>query len=188
MQAAPRRIEIPVTSATAESTAPFGRLIDSDVTASLAIPYYPARVVEGGDLGFTYRGSAKMRTAQVLPGDMTVSWMERHLHLTQMFVPIGTASYIMVLAPPNHDAGDELPDLDQMAALRFSGAGLLLHQGTWHDFPLACGEPVSFVIGNSAEVIDTLAACAGPTELDTGDVFKIRLADRLGVELVPALG
>lgn len=184
----PRLVELPTVPATPESVAPFGRLIDSEVTAELDIPYYSGRVIEGGDLGFRYRGATKLRLAKVLPSDMTVRWMERHLHLTQLFMPIGAADYVMTLGAPNHELGSELPDLDQVVALRFSGgAGLLLHLGTWHDFPLACERPASFVIGNSAEVIDTLATCGLAAELDQGDVRKVNLADRFGIELVPSL-
>jgi hypothetical protein len=43
---------------------------------------------------------------------------------------------------PNHNNGEDLPNLNQAKALRFpAGHGLLLHLGTWHDFPIACDRP-----------------------------------------------
>ena len=177
--------ELPVLDATAELVAPYGRLITDDVTADIDIPYYRGRVVEGGDIGFEYRGAATLRTAKVLPGaDSTVLWLERHLYLTQLFVGLGTEPFVMVLAPPNHETGGDLPDLDAARALRIPAAtGLLLHRGTWHDFPIACRGPVTFLLGNSAEVIDALRAAGTARELDQGDVYKISLPDRLATRL-----
>jgi len=85
-------LEVPTVDATAESVAPFGVLVRDQVTAAIDIPYYPGRVIEGGDLGFHYNGRACLRTAQILPGDTTVSWLERHVLLTQLFVGLGATS------------------------------------------------------------------------------------------------
>ena len=181
-------LEVPVNDATASSVAPFGVFIDGSVTNSINIPYYTGRVIEGGDIGFGYRGRACVRTAQVLPGDPTVLWLERHIYLTQLFIALGQAPYVMVLAPPNHMNGGDLPDLEQVSALRFpGGSGLLLHSGTWHDFPLACDQPVAFIIANSVEVIEALVNSGGPQEIDEGDVRKVNLADRFGMNVRPLL-
>jgi ureidoglycolate lyase len=92
----------------------------------------------------------------------------------------------MVLAPPNHDSGGTLPDLAAATALRFAGGrALMLHLGTWHDFPIAVDTPVALLIANSQEVVDALHAAGSPRELDEGDVYKVSLADRSGVTLRP---
>lgn len=181
-----RVLDVPFVDATAESVAPFGVLVHDQVTSVMDIPYYRGRVIEGGDLGFRYNGRACLRTAQVLPGDTTVAWLERHLLLTQLFVGLGGSEFSMVLAPPNHESGAELPDLSAAVALRFRpGSALLLHLGTWHDFPLATDGPVTLLIGNSQEVVDALQAAGRPRELHEGDVHKISLADRFGACLRP---
>ena len=65
---------------------------------------------------------------------LRVSWMERHFLHTQTFFPLG-APFVAVLAPPGEG---ELPDLDAARAFVFDGsAGLMLHLGTWHEFPFA---------------------------------------------------
>lgn len=182
-----RVLDVPIVEATPESVAPFGVLVQDTVTAAMDIPYYPGRVIEGGDLGFRYNGQACLRTAQVLPGDTTVRWLERHLLLTQLFVGLGGSEFSMVLAPPNHHTGADLPELSAAVTLRFRpGSALLLHLGTWHDFPLATGGPVTLLIANSQEVVDALRNAGRPRELDEGDVHKISLIDRFGTCLRPA--
>jgi len=180
-------VDLPVVDATSENVAPFGVLITDEVRPDLDIPYYRGRVVEGGDVGFRYRGRASLRTAKVLPGDAPeVAWLERHLALTQLFIGRGSSPFVMVLAPPNHDAGGNLPDLAAASALRFpGGSALMLHLGTWHDFPIAVSEPVALLILNSEEVVDALHTAGRPRELDEGDVFKVSLPDRFGVTLCP---
>jgi len=180
-------VEVSTVDATVESVAPFGVLVGDEVTAAMDIPYYQGRVIEGGDLGFSYHGRACLRTAKVLPGDPTVSWLERHLRLTQLFVGLGGRGFAMILAPPNHESGAELPDLSAARMVRFpAGSALLLHLGTWHDFPLATDGPVTLLIGNSQEVVDALESAGRPRELHEGDVHKVSLPDRFGVCLRPA--
>jgi ureidoglycolate lyase len=183
-----RLLDVPAVDATPESVAPFGVLVREEVTAAIDIPYYRGRVIEGGDLGFTYNGEACLRTAQIVPGDPTVAWLERHLLLTQLFVGLGTNGFAMILVPPNHESGKDLPDLSDAVTFRFPpGSALLLHRGTWHDFPLATEGPVTLLIANSREVIDALQAAGRPRELHEGDVHKISLEDRFRVHLRPLL-
>jgi len=178
---------LPLVEATPETVAPFGTLVGTEVSAAIDIPYYPGRVIEGGDIGFRYRGRAALRTAQVLPGERPeVAWLERHLHLTQLFMGIAGGAYVMVMAPPNHEAGDQLPDLDAATALHFpAGSVLLLHAGTWHDFPIAVDRPVTLLLANSEEVVEALRTAGRPRELDEGDVQKVSLPERFGQALQP---
>lgn len=181
-------MEIPIIDATEAAVAPFGTLVSTAVTPAMDIPFYRGRVAEGGDIGFRYRGQAALRTAQIFPTDGAdeVLWLERHLHLTQLFVDISSAPFILVLAQPNHDAGADLPDLDRAVAVRFPpSSAFLLHAGTWHDFPIAEDRPVTVLIGNSMEVVDALQRGGPPRELDEGDVWKVSLAQRFGTTIRP---
>jgi len=176
-------VRVPIVEATPENVRPFGQLLGDDVAhPGLGIPFYQGRVLEGQNIDFQYTGKAVIRTAKILPGYPAVVWLERHLRMTQLFIALGQEPFIMVMAPPNHPK--TLPDLDKVQALRFPpGHGLLLHRGTWHDFPIACERPVVVLTANSEEVVEALASMTTAQEMDQGDVFKISLPQRLNAEI-----
>ncbi|MFS8858371.1 ureidoglycolate lyase [Synechococcus sp. H55.7] len=176
-------VRVPIVEATPENVRPFGQLLGDDVAhPGLGIPFYQGRVLEGQNIDFQYTGKAVIRTAKILPGYPPVLWLERHLRMTQLFVGLGQEPFIMVMAPPNHPK--TLPDLDKVQALRFPpGHGLLLHRGTWHDFPVAGERPVVVLTANSEEVVEALASMTTAQEMDQGDVFKISLPQRLNAEI-----
>jgi len=176
-------VRVPIVDATPENVQPFGQLIGDDVAnPGLGIPFYQGRVLEGQNIDFQYTGRAVIRTAKILPGYPPVLWLERHMRMTQLFVGLGQEPFIMVMAPPNHPKA--APDLDKVQALRFpAGHGLLLHLGTWHDFPIACERPVVVLTANSEEVVEALASMKDAHEMNQGDVFKISLPQRLKAEI-----
>ncbi|MFS8910104.1 ureidoglycolate lyase [Synechococcus sp. H60.3] len=176
-------VRVPIVEATPENVRPFGQLLGDDVAhPELGIPFYQGRVLEGQNIDSQYTGKAVIRTAKILPGYPAVFWLERHLRMTQLFVALGQEPFIMVMAPPNHPK--TLPDLDKVQALRFpAGHGLLLHRGTWHDFPIAGERPVVVLTANSEEVVEALANMTTAQEMDQGDVLKISLPQRLNAEI-----
>lgn len=178
-------IKIPVIDATPENVKPYGHLLGDDVSKpGLGIPFYQERVIEGENIDFSYRGTATFRTAKIMPGYPNIMWLERHMHMTQMFIALGQSPFIMVLATPNHEHSENLPDINQVKALRFpAGHGLLLHLGTWHDFPIACEQPVVILTANSDEVVTALTEMKEPGEMNQGDVYKINLPKRLDCEI-----
>ena len=178
-------LKIPVIDANSENIKPYGHLLGDDVSKpGLGIPFYQQRVLEGENIDFTYRGTATFRTAKILPGYPPINWLERHIYMTQMFIALGQAPFIMVLAPPNHETGENLPNINQIQAFRFPpGHGLLLYIGTWHDFPIACDRPVVILTANSDEVVTALSQMQTPDEMNQGDVYKISLPKRLGYQL-----
>jgi ureidoglycolate lyase len=179
-------VRLPLIPATLENTAEFGLYFGSEVPESgLAIPFYKGSVQEGHNFNFEYHQEAVIRSAKISQRNPQLDWLERHLRLTQFFVPLGTKGYILVLAPPNHAEGKNLPDLDKAKAFVFPpGVGFMLHKGTWHDFPFPSEDEVTVFTGNSAEVVKALASCPEPRELFDGDVYKINIPARLGVRLV----
>ncbi|CAF4679773.1 unnamed protein product [Rotaria sp. Silwood1] len=114
------------------------------------------------------------------------------MHLTQAFIGIGGKEpFMMVLGKPTHNRTDlteeqkALPDLNNVKAFIIPpGCGLILKKGTWHDFPVSLGNPVTILTFNSAEVVEALAAMREPGEmLGQGDIYKIDLQKRLGVKI-----
>lgn len=181
------RRTIPLVWATRENIAPFGLLLGGEEVpnAGSPIPFYKNEVIEGGNLDFQYRGQAVMRCARIFPGGRSqVRWLERHLHMTQIFIPLGLEPFAMVLAPPNHERGGVLPDLDRVTAFVFPpGHGLMLHIGTWHDFPLAPKGPVTVLTMNSDEVVEALQSVREPQEMDFNDVYKVDIPARTGAQI-----
>ncbi|MBW4598800.1 MAG: ureidoglycolate lyase [Calothrix sp. FI2-JRJ7] len=183
-----KTITVPVIDATQENIKPYGYLLGDDVSKpGLGIPFYQERVLEGENIDFSYRGTATFRTAKIMPGYPNIIWLERHMHMTQMFIALGQSPFIMVMAPPNHNNDNynqSVPNLNEVKALRFPpGHGLLLHLGTWHDFPIACETPVVILTANSDEVVTALSEMKEPGEMNQGDVYKISLPKRLGYEI-----
>ncbi len=178
------RVEL--TPATPQNLAEYGLYIGPEVpNTGLTIPFYKGEVLEGHNFNFEYTGTAVIRSAKILQRNPQMKWFERHLNMTQFFIPLGTKGYIMVLAPPNQAEGKNLPDLDKVKAFVFpAGVGLMLHKGTWHDFPYPVEDDVTMLTANSDEVVTALANCPTPRELFDGDVYKIDISARLGVRLV----
>jgi ureidoglycolate lyase len=178
---------LPLVWATHDNIAPFGQLLGGDEVpnAGLGIPFYKGSVIEGGNIDFQYTGRATMRCARILPGGRdAVVWLERHMHMTQLFVPLGLEPFAMVLAPPNHERGAQTPDIDTVTAFAIPpGHALLLHIGTWHDFPIAPAGPITILTMNSDEVVEALRQMPAPGEMDFGDVFKIDVQRRTGAQL-----
>lgn len=174
--------EVPVVPATRDNTEKYGVFIGTDVPAAgLGIPFYQGAVEEGHNLSFEYHGAAVVRTARIHPRPGDVVWLERHERMTQLFVGLGDAPMAMVVGQPT--AGP-MPDLASIVAFVFPpGHGIMIHKGTWHDFPMALDRPVTVLVLNSAEVVEALASQKTPAEMDRGDVYKIAVATRLGRDI-----
>ncbi len=172
---------VPIVDATADNIKDYGVMIGADVhRPGLAIPFY-ASVEEGQNLEFSYHGRAVVRTARISKRSSDLIWFERHMRMTQIFIGLGDQPFVMVLARPNHESGRDVPDFADMVAFRMpAGHGVMIHKGTWHDFPMAIDKPVTVFTANSEEVVNALCAVPGPQEIDNGDVFKINIAARTG--------
>ncbi|MBL8601081.1 MAG: ureidoglycolate lyase [Myxococcales bacterium] len=181
-------VEVPVVKATAENTREYGLFVGTDVpNAGLTIPFYKGAVEEGHNLPFECRGNAVIRTARIHKRSGDLIWLERHLHMTQLFVGLGDQPFAMVLGKPTqHLEGEDgaRPALgDVVCFLLEPGHGIMIHKGTWHDFPMAVAGPVTVLTANSPEVVEALASQKEPAEMDRGDVFKIDIVRRTGHQL-----
>jgi ureidoglycolate lyase len=178
-------VDVPVIHATRENTADYGLFIGTDVPdAGLTIPFYKGAVEEGHNIPFVCHGQAVIRSARIHKRAPEVTWLERHMDMTQLFIGLGDQPFAMVLGKPNHEQGHDVPDLDEVRCFVFPpGHGIMLHMGTWHDFPLAVDKPVTCLTANSPEVVVALASQKEPAEMNTGDVYKIDIAKRTGKQL-----
>lgn len=180
-----RDLEVPVVPATAEAVADYGLFIGTEVPqAGLGIPFYKGAVEEGHNFAFRCNGRAVIRSARIHRRSPEVTWLERHMRMTQLFVGLGDQPFAMVLGKPTHQRGLDAPDLDDVRCFVLPpGHGIMIHEGTWHDFPLAVAGPVTVLTANSEEVVEALASMREPTEMNHGDVYKIDIRARLGVQL-----
>jgi ureidoglycolate lyase len=185
MEPDPRVVEVPVVAATPQSVAPYGTFIGTDVpNAGLTIPFYRGAVEEGHNLDFEYDGRAVIRTARISPRPGRVIWLERHVKMTQLFVGLGDAPLAMVLGKPNHAEGLDVPAIEDVRCFVLApGHGILIHAGTWHDFPLAIDRPVTVLTANSEGVVAALASQEVADEMSRDDVHKIDVLRRTGTIL-----
>ncbi|MCU1350168.1 MAG: Ureidoglycolate lyase [Acidobacteria bacterium] len=185
----PPIIEVPIVDASRENVADYGLFIGTDVPdAGLTIPFYKGSVEEGHNIPFQCTGNAVLRSARIHKRAAEVTWLERHMDMTQLFIGLGDQPFAMVLGKPNHEGGGQVPALDDVVCFVFPpGHGVMLHKGTWHDFPLAVDLPVTCLTANSPEVVIALASQKEPAEMNTGDVYKIDVFKRTGKQLRASL-
>ena len=175
-------VDVPLLDATPENLAEYGVMIGEAVhRPGLSIPFYKGTVEEGQNLDFEYTGRAVVRTARISHRNPEITWLERHLNMTQIFVGLGSIPFAMVLGKPNQGSGENVPRLEDVRAFRIpAGQGVMIHTGTWHDFPMSMGDPVTVMTMNSDEVVTALANAQSADEMDDGDVYKIDIHRRTG--------
>jgi len=172
--------------ATKENIKPYAFMVNDCVdNPGLGIPFYKT-VIEGANLSeATWKDQACVRTSTILwRDDHTVTWLERHMEMTQGFVLLGKNPGLFVLGEPTQDRDDldekhrALPDPRRVEAFVVPpGTGIILRKGTWHDFPVSCGPPVSSFIMNTEEVVEALASMPKAAPMNHGDCFKLRLSE-----------
>jgi len=175
-------VEVPILDASRENVADYGLFVGTEVPNSgLTIPFYRGAVEEGHNLPFECTGNTVIRTARISRRNPEVLWLERHMNMTQLFIGLGDQPFAMVLGKPNHERGKKAPDLSDVKCFILPpGHGIMLHKGTWHDFPLCVKDPVTVLTANSPEVVEALSSMADAIEMDQGDVFKIEVFKHTG--------
>lgn len=152
----------------------------------MKIPFYQT-VREGANFDQAdWKDQACVRQAVISwRDDLTVKWLERHAEMTQGFFCIGrNAPGLFVLGDPTHDRVDldeearKQPDLSRTKAYIIPpGCGIIIKKGTWHDFPVSCGPPLTTFIINTEEVVEALGSMTSPAPMDHGDCYKISLEE-----------
>jgi ureidoglycolate lyase len=79
--------------------------------------------------------------------DMSALFLERHLQITQAFIPLGGDALVTVVARPDAREVDGLPAFEEMRAFIVPGTmGFQLHRGTWHENPFPLTDDQVFLV------------------------------------------
>jgi len=125
-----RTVDVAVEPLTASAFEPFGAVVGADAGP----PALDWGTLQTWMAPFEVDGPMQMTLCRYLREPIEWSRMERHLAVTQAFLPLAGVESVMVVAPPS-DPGDRdaLPPPDQVRAFRMDGrAGVVLRRGTWH--------------------------------------------------------
>jgi ureidoglycolate lyase len=91
---------------------------------------------------------------------LRIEKLERHAQAAQVFIPLGTHRFLVVVAP-----GGASPQWDRACAFVTSpGQGVVLHRGTWHHGLVALNEGDRFAViegGNYRADTEEIAAPRG---------------------------
>jgi ureidoglycolate lyase len=136
-------IEIALEPLTPEAFAPFGTILSPEGRARLPVNTYGDALSLYRE-GFETDQPIEWFIVQGRPRPMEALFLERHLQITQAFLPLGGQGFVMLVARP--DAETEPDGMIKTAETRAFHApgtvGIQLHRGTWHEnpFPLAAGQ------------------------------------------------
>eukprot|EP00438_Fugacium_kawagutii_P025302 Skav210356 [mRNA] locus=scaffold1491:100297:105801:+ [translate_table: standard] len=141
-------IQLDLVVATRDNTAKLGYFVDDTVVnPGLGIPFYKT-VLEGANYE---EADWKDRASAPLLATL--------LKLRRDSDPLAKGCAICASHCADLDEKHrKLPDPKRTKAYIIpAGMGLILRKGTWHDFPVSCGPPVSAFILNTEEVATALA-------------------------------
>lgn len=147
----PSLITLHAEKLTAEAFAPFGVVLSPDGRVRLPVNTY-------GDKLDIYR--EEFETDQptewfIVQGrrrGMTALFLERHLQLTQTFIPMNGDSFVTVVAAPGVGFEENgLPRLAETRAFVVPGhMAIQLHRGTWHENPFPLRDNQWFLVTSHA--------------------------------------
>jgi ureidoglycolate lyase len=127
--------------------APYGSLIAARPSAPRAANHGTARAWDDLAPLVNARGDAARPTVSLFrcaphrAPALEVRWLERHPFSTQLFVPMGPARYLVVVA-----RGGDAPDLSTLAAFVVEGPQAITYApGIWHHPMVALDREVDFV-------------------------------------------
>jgi ureidoglycolate lyase len=125
----PRIVDVRIEPLTAEGFRPFGAVVGAQGAPALS---YDA--MQTWKAPFEVDGAMEMTICRYLRQPIAWSRMERHLGVTQAFLPLAGVESVMVVAPATGtERRDALPPPEAVRAFRMDGqAGVVLWRGVWH--------------------------------------------------------
>jgi ureidoglycolate lyase len=122
-----RVVPVKVELLTAEAFAPFGEVMSAESRE----PDFHGLSSVGWKLPFSATAEPLIMTLSSRYTGMRFTKLERHLNVTQTFIPLGRVPSVIAVAAPT--AGDRIPEPEDVHAFILDGtAGYSLKKGAWH--------------------------------------------------------
>lgn len=145
---------------TDDAFAPYGKVISGSTRSG------PDFVNEGGTTGWRVDLQIAKPLYMIMrtpPGTLTVARLERHINVSQTFLPLGGGRAALVVSRPT--LHDPLPRPKETAAFLLDGSvGYAIHVGTWHSLdrlPLAATSTTWLMITDSDTQADLVHVARG---------------------------
>jgi ureidoglycolate lyase len=176
---------------TAEAYAPFGAVLSAEGQERLPIDLYGDRINVFRPAALDADSDQPMEWLFVESRirEFRVLFLERHLQITQAFIPMGGDPIISVVAAPDCRLENDVPAFDEVRAFIIpGGVGAQIHRGTWHEppFPLIDGS-YALITSHQALTKGLGLALNERGEIGSLDVDKRSITERTGKILRVAL-
>lgn len=169
--------KLKVQTLTKENFRPFGNVIMKN-PGMPAIKETPPVFTDRAP--FSIEGQGELVYAVLQRDNFNFSKMERHLQMTQGFIPISGGPAIITVAPPTNP--DKLEDLPSPASVRAFlmdyTTSIILHKGTWHGTIMPLNPTYSYILVTRAATTDESVSPLydGDVQIrDLGVTFEIEL-------------
>ena len=148
---APSRITINAEPLTTEGFAPFGIVLSPKGRQRLPVNTYGDKLDIYRE-GFETDQPTEWFIVEGRRRDMSALFLERHMQLTQTFIPINGDAFVTVVAPPGVTFEENgLPRISETKAFIVPGdAAIQLHRGTWHENPFPLRDDQWFLVTSHA--------------------------------------
>jgi ureidoglycolate lyase len=163
MTAARQIKRLPIETLTAEAFAPFGVVLSPQGRDRLPINTYGDKLNLYRE-GFESDQPIEWFIVQGTVRDMQALFVERHMQLSQAFIPMNGDAFVTVVARPDARVeADGMIAIEEMKAFRVPGnMAIQLHRGAWHENPFPTMHNQWFLVTSHAAL--TLGHQKNPDE------------------------
>jgi ureidoglycolate lyase len=170
---------------TREAFAPFGDVLSDEGLERLPIDFYGERFdfFRAGD--FESDQPVEWLISRGRIREFRILFLERHLELTQTFIPLAGHPFVLAVAAPDALEEDGIPALHAIHAFLVPGdRAVNLHRRTWHEppFPLVDGA-LCLYTSHKSLTRGLTGGLDARGEVDLLDVEKRNITERAGFVL-----
>ncbi|WP_293781790.1 ureidoglycolate lyase [uncultured Aeromicrobium sp.] len=141
----------------AAAFAPFGHVISLEDTPRLPIDLYGGKNAVHGPVVLEADQTPEFILFRVGYRGGDVRYMERHVGMTQTFIPLNGDAYVSLVARPDAEMVDGFPAFEEIHAFLVPGdVALNIHRGTWHEPPFPTRDGQRFLITSQPDVTQGL--------------------------------